>query len=473
MTKKIFPKEFLWGSATASYQVEGGYNEDGRGQSIWDVFTHVPGNSFNDTNGDVASDHYHRYKEDIKLMAEMGHNSYRFSISWPRIFPDGTGKVNQKGIDFYNDLINELLKYNIEPNVTIYHWDLPQALQDIGGWENREIIDAYVEYAKTCFKEFGDRVKLWVTINEPTYSIYSGYLIGNYPPKVKDFKRAVKAIHHVMTASAKAVKEFRTMNLDGKIGIVHAYSPVYVLEETKENLEAAKIAEEIFNYCVYDTAVLGRYPASLLTKVTTAMDISFIKSEDMKLIKENRVDFIGVNYYSRYIVQAYNDDKTELLANNTGERKKGSSKIRAKGLFEVIEDPNGRYTSWDMEIYPEGLCEGLLKLKERYGNIPFYITENGVGMLDKLINGEINDDERIEYLKEHIVAAKKAIDLGVDLRGYYPWSTMDLYSWVNGYHKRYGFIYIDYENDCKRIPKKSFYWYKKVAKSNGACLFEE
>lgn len=469
-----FPEGFLWGSATASYQVEGAYMEDGKGENMWDRFTHINHKRLNGLNGDVASDHYHRYQEDVRLMAEMGHNSYRFSISWNRILPEGTGRINRKGIDFYNKLINELLEHNIEPNVTLYHWDLPQNLQEIGGWENRETIDAFLEYAKICFHEFGDRVKLWVTINEPTYFIYSGYLRGNYPPEAKDFKRAAKALHHVMLASASAVKAYRETGLSGKIGLVHSYEPVYVLEETEENLQAAEIAEEIFNYAIYDPAVKGCYPEKMMALLQKSMDISFIRYSDLKTMRENPVDFLGVNYYSRNIVQAYHGSETELVANNSGERKNGaSSKIKAKNLFEVIENPNGVYTRWDMEIFPDGLYEGLLRLKERYNNIPVYVTENGVGLIETIENGKINDKERIDYLEQHVIAMKKAIDANVDLRGYYPWSTMDLYSWINGYRKRYGFIYIDYENNCMRTPKESYYWYKKIAETNGGILFNK
>lgn len=474
MAKNTFPEGFLWGSATAAYQVEGAHMEDGKGENMWDRFTKINRTRLNGINADVAADHYHRFREDVRLMAEMGHNSYRFSISWSRILPDGTGHANQKGIEFYSNLINELLQYNIEPNVTLYHWDLPQSLQDIGGWENRETANAFIEYAKVCFREFGDRVKLWVTINEPTYFIYSGYLRGNYPPEAKDFRRAAKALHHVLLASAGAISAYRQTGLDGKIGLVHSYEPVYVLEETEENLKAAEIAEEIYNYAIFDPAVKGTYPAKIMALLQKAMDTSFITSTDLKLMKENPVDFLGVNYYSRNIAQAYDGDETVLVANNSGERKKGtSSKIKAKNLFELIENPNGVYTRWDMEIFPQGLYEGLLRLKDRYGNIPVYITENGVGLIESPVDGTINDQERIDYLEQHVIAMKKAIDAGVDLRGYYPWSTMDLYSWINGYRKRYGFIYIDYENNCRRIPKESYYWYQKIAKSNGGVLFQQ
>lgn len=474
MTECTFPEGFLWGSATASYQVEGAYAEDGKGENMWDRFTHANKKRLNGINGDIASDHYHRYQEDVKLMAEMGHNSYRFSISWNRILPEGTGRVNKKGIDFYNNLIRELRDYNIEPNVTLYHWDLPQSLQDIGGWENRDTVDAFLEYVKVCFREFGDRVKLWVTINEPTYFIYSGYLRGNYPPEAKDFRRAAKVLHHVMLANASAVKLYRETGMDGKIGIVHSFEPVYVLEETEDNLQAAEIADEIFNYTILDPALKGKYPEKIITLLQSNMDTSFIKYGDLKIMRENPVDFLGINYYTRNIVQAYSGNETELVANNSGERKKGaSSKIRVKNLFEVIENPNGVYTRWDMEIFPDGLYEGLLRLKERYGDIPMYVTENGVGLVEEIVDGIIDDQERIDYLEQHILAMKKAIDVGVDLRGYYPWSTMDLYSWINGYKKRYGFIFVDYENNYRRIPKQSYYWYKKVAQSNGKYLLNK
>jgi len=473
MANCSFPKGFLWGSATAAYQVEGAYLQDEKGENIWDRFTNMNNEELKGVNGNVASDHYNKFKEDIALMKEMGHNSYRFSISWSRILPNGTGYVNRKGIDFYNQLIDELIIQNIEPNVTLYHWDLPQPLQDIGGWENRAIIEAFTNFAKICFKEFGDRVKLWVTINEPTYFLFSGYLKGNYPPRARDYKRVAKALHHVMVASASVVKAYRKLQQDGKIGIVHSYEPVYVLEENPENLKAAEIADDIANYCVYDAAAKGYYPKKLMAILQSFMDTSFIELDDLELLKLNTVDFLGVNYYSRHIVQAYHGEETVIVANNTGKRKKGeSSKIKIKKLFEVIENPCGNYTKWDMEIFPQGLYDGLLRLKERYNNMPIYITENGVGFHENLENGRINDQYRIDYMNQHILAIKNALDDGTDVRGYYAWSTIDLYSWINGYKKRYGLIYVDYENNCKRIPKDSFYWYKIVAKTNGEILMK-
>lgn len=468
-----FPDSFLWGSATASYQAEGAYLEDGKGLSMWDAFTHSEESiSRNVHNGDTASDHYHRYKEDIKYMAECGQKSYRFSISWPRVFPEGRGKINPKGIEFYSNLIDELLKNNIEPFVTIYHWDLPQALQDIGGWENKETAYAFRDFAKTLFDKLGHKVKLWVTFNEPRFFIYSGYLIGNYPPSYKDPHRTIRAAYNVMLANALAVKEFRSMNLDGQIGIVHSFAPVYSVDDSEGSRTAARNADNYFNNWVLDTAINGEFPQDLIQKLSKNYDLSFMDNADLNIIKSNTVDFVGLNYYARALVKEYTTGETVLRVNNKGNKMKGSSKIVVKDWFEMVQDPKSKFTDWDTEIYPRGLYDGLKMVDKRYNHIPIYISENGLGMIDNLVDGKINDDPRIEFLKMHLKEIYNAISDGVDVKGYYVWSSFDLYSWINGYDKRYGLVYVDYKNNNKRIPKKSYYWYKDVIASQGLILNE-
>lgn len=464
---KTFPQGFLWGSATASYQCEGGWDCDGRGLSMWDSYTHEN----NLKNGDVACDHYHRYREDLALMKEMGHNTYRFSIAWPRILPDDSGRVNEAGVQFYLDLIAECHKLGIEPNVTLYHWDLPDYLQQQGGWENRQTIDAYLAFSRVCFERFGSVVKLWVTINEPTYFTICGYGKGNYPPNVRDLSRMFKALHHVMLASARCAKLFRELRLSGQIGLVHAYEPAYILEDTAANRRARDYADLFYNYCALDPALRGSYDATYLQMLREQFTDSFILPGDAAVLADGVVDFLGVNYYCRTIVQANNKGDTVMVIHNSDnpEENKNDS-VRVKDLFEIITNPHARYTAWNMEIYPEGLYEALMMLRERYGNLPMYISENGIGFAEQPTGERVEDDTRIAFLEESLLAAHKAIEQGVDLHGYYVWSTMDLYSWINGYNKRYGLIYIDYENGLRRVPKKSFYWYKRVAESNGAAL---
>lgn len=468
----MFPNNFLWGSATASYQCEGGYKQDGRGMTIWDEFTHIPGNSFNNTTGDVASDHYNRVDEDIALMKAMGHTSYRFSIAWSRILPTGrTNHINQAGIDFYSDLIDKLLDNGIEPMVTLYHWDLPLSLGQEGSWENRDIIDAFVDYARLCFEQFGDRVKLWTTFNEPTFFVKSGYLIGNYPPQVTDFRRAAIVFHHVMVASALAIKLFREKQIEGVIGVVHAYETIYPKTNSAEDLKAASIADDIYNNIVYDVVVNGVYPKQLYDMLTQKMDVSFIEA-DAELLKSQTVDYIGVNYYSRYVIEHYTGNETVLKQNNTGSID-NKTQISIAGLFRVVETEGGFISEWDADVYPEGLTDALLRLNKRYNGITMYVTENGIGLREKPDEkGVINDEIRVDFLRNHIKAIHSAIEQGVDVRGYYHWSTMDLYSWVNGYDKRYGLIHVDFENNCYRTPKKSFYEFRNIADSNGQCLFK-
>lgn len=460
-------KKFLWGSATASYQCEGAWNEDGRGLSIWDEFSHNSDKNINNVTGDVASDHYHRFEEDIRMMKEGGQNSYRFSIAWPRILPEGTGEVNQKGIDFYHRMIDCLLKNGIEPNVTLYHWDLPLPLQEKGGWENEETAYAFAEYARICFSEYGDKVKLWVTINEPHYSITSMYGAGNYPPNVKDGQRCIKAAYITMLASALAVKEFRKFSDIGQIGIVHDASPCYGADDSKETQFAVRMADNIFNNWVLEPAMRGEFPQDMLDELGKYYDLSFMKKENSKIFKSGTLDFIGINYYSRSFIRPYTEGESYIGVNNTGVKSAIDQPLMVmKGMFEQIKDSGGEFTDWDMEIYPQGMYDTLMQIKQRYGNVPIYITENGVGLYEKLKDGRVEDDGRIDFLSKHIKEMLRAKEDGANVCGYYVWSTFDLYSWVNGYKKRYGLVYVDFEDDNRRIPKKSYYWYRDFIRSN-------
>lgn len=451
---------FLWGSATASYQCEGAWNEDGKVESMWDKYLHD--NKLE--NGDVASDHYHRYAEDIELIKAGHQNTYRFSISWPRIIKEN-GKINEKGISFYKKVIDKCLKNNITPFITISHWDLPQYLEKEGGWLNRNTVFAFQKFAKICFEYFGDKVRYWTTFNEPKWIIVNGYLIGNYPPGRNSVQDAMVAGYHMMLANAWGVKEFRQGNYKGKIGLVHSYTPVDGVDDSIETQIAVRNADNYCNNWVLDTAALGYFPIDMISKLSSeGRDISFIRSEDLEIIKKNTVDFLGLNYYSRTLVKPYKSGETQLKFNNSG--KSGESKIVIKDWFEQVMDPESEYTEWDTEIYPKGLEKGLIEAYRKY-KLPIYVTENGVGVRENVQVDQVNDDYRISFMNDHINAIMNAIDKGCDVRGYYAWSTMDLYSWKNGTEKRYGLIAVDFKNGLSRKPKKSFYWFKDIIDSQG------
>ncbi|MEQ9720958.1 glycoside hydrolase family 1 protein [Yersinia alsatica] len=467
-----FPKDFLWGAASAAYQVEGAYDADGKGPSIWDTFSHLPGTTYQGTNGDVAVDHYHRFREDVALMAEMGMKSYRFSISWPRLLPTGRGEVNAAGVKFYSELIDALLEHHIEPMITLYHWDLPQALQDEGGWEARSTADAFEEYARLCYQHYGDRVKLWSTFNETVCFIGFGYIVGAHPPGVQDTGRAIQACHHVFVAHAKAVAAFRASGIDGKIGFVNVLQTHTPLSDSPEDRAAFHLAEGIFTHWLYDPVLKGEYPAELLAQTQAIWGVPQFAPGDDALLRNNICDFIGLNYYKRETVAA-NQQETHFTLNTSGQKGSGHQQgheFGFKGLFKFVRNPNGVYTDWDWEIYPQGLTEGIMNIKARYGDIPIYITENGLGAKDAIIEGEVVDDDRIDYLRQHIIAIENAIKQGADVRGYYPWSFIDLLSWLNGFQKQYGFVYVDHQKQLARQRKKSFFWYQEVIKSNGEKL---
>jgi len=452
---------FLWGSATASYQCEGAWNLDDKIESIWDVYLHE--NNFE--NGDISSDHYHHFEEDIKMMKEGGQNSYRFSLSWCRIL-NQDNQINPKGIDFYNKIINCCIANDITPFVTIYHWDLPNYLQEKGGWLHSNTCYAFLEFSKVCFAYFGDRIRYWTTFNEPRWFVFNGYFIGNYPPCHQNIEETIKAAFHVMFASALVVQEFKQKNYPGNIGIVHSYSPVDGIDQTLATKIAMRYADNYCNNWILDTAVFGEIPIDLLTELSKKYDISYMKEEYLKIIKNNTVDFLGLNYYSRVLVKPYTSGETSLIVNNSGKKAKGTSKVIIKGWFEQVADPNSKYTEWDTEIYPKGLQDGLVKAYQKY-QIPLYVTENGIGYYEDVSNGIVNDVYRISYMNDHLLALINAIDLGADVRGYFTWSSFDLYSWKNGCEKRYGLVAVDFDNQQIRSPKASYHWYKSVILSNG------
>lgn len=445
MSKPIFPKGFIWGTGTAAYQIEGGYKCDDKGESIWDRFSHIPGKISNNDTGDVACDHYHLFREDVKLLKDLGVKSYRFSISWSRVFPEGRGQPNQKGIDFYKNLINLLIDNGIIPAVTLYHWDLPQKLQDIGGWANREMTAYFEQYASYLFKELGDTVPIWTTFNEPWVSAFVGYWYGGHPPGIKDLSTALLAAHHIMLAHGMAVRTFRELGNKGEIGITLNLNPVYPASETEKDLAAAKRYSDFLNGWFLDPILKGQYPARLVKWFTDKVVFPMITGGDMDII-HTPIDFLGVNNYSSSSVLD-NPEKgpLQLTFANTGKPRTDSG--------------------W--EIYPEGLYDLLLYLHREYGGIKMFITENGAAFKDNPDGkGKVSDDDRIRYLYDHIFQIHRALEAGVNLAGYYVWSFLDNFEWNLGYSKRFGLIYVDYATQ-RRIIKKSGLWYRKVAANNG------
>lgn len=470
---KLFPNDFLWGAASAAYQVEGAWNLDGKGLSIWDEWTKIPGKTFQGTNGDVATDHYHRFEEDIKLMSEMGLRTYRFSISWTRIFPSGKGHINQEGLKFYGDLINMLLKYNIEPMVTLYHWDLPLNLQqEYGGWESKRIVQDFTNFAKVCFDTFDEKVKYWIVINEPNIFTYQGYVLKLHPPGINDFSKFLTTYHNTALAHASVVDLYkREYRKDGKIGSSIALTPAYAATKNDKDQEALRRYNSTNFYWFLDIYYRGTYPSWAYDYYKNKGYINFTISNEEKLLLESsasKCDFIGVNYYQSTTV-AYNPMVNGVGESkfNTDGKKREFQETGIPGLFKHVYNADVEYTDWNWVVDPKGLSYLLGILEKDYG-LPVIVSENGLGAFDYIQNENINDDYRIDYLEKHIIECCNAIEKGSQLISYCVWSFTDLLSWLNGYQKRYGLVYIDFEDEkLERIPKKSFYWYKTVIEKNG------
>lgn len=462
--KRKVQKGFLWGTASAAYQCEGAWNEDGKSESNWDQFCHSDKNKTGIT-GDVAADFYHRYKEDIKLLKNGGHNTLRFSISWTRIIPTRSGKVNRDGIQFYKKVLKECKENGIIPNVTLLHYDIPSWLEDIGGYRNEMFSDEFAKYAKVIFEEFGDDIPLYVTINEITHNINCSYLTGNYPPNIHDTQLLVQAGYNMLVASAKAIREFRKLKLNSQIGIVHTTNTVQILKDTEEYRIAQRRGDLFKNKWITDPAILGVFPDDLAPLLKdSGINLEFVKQEDLEIIKENTVDFLGQNCYTRSLVRPYVDEdgETNYYTNNKGSEQKQLEGYVVKNWFTSDLDPDTRRNAWGREIYPKTIYDMLMGIKNDYGDIPIYITENGHALYEEVdSNGEVNDDERIEFLNGYLDWMIQAQNDGCNVVGYYMWSTTDCYSWINGYKKRYGLIHVDFDRDLKRTPKKSYYWFKK------------
>lgn len=470
-----FPYGFLWGAASAAYQVEGAWDVDGKGLSVWDGFCKEPGRTFRGSNGDVAVDHYHRFAEDIALMAEMGLKAYRFSVSWPRIYPQGAGEVNEAGLAFYDRLIDALLAHGIEPVLTLYHWDLPQALQDAyGGWESRRIIADFERYCVTLFERFGARVKYWVSLNEQNYNLTNAYQLGTHPPAVRDRKRFFSASHNAFLANAAVITAFRRLVPGGLIGPSFAYSPTYPASSDPRDVLAFENVEDFTNAWWLDAYCLGRYPPAALAYLRETGEAPEIEPGDMDRLAAARPDFIGVNYYQSITYADNPLDGASLRPINTTGQKGTTPVSGVPGLYKTHANPHLATTNWDWAIDPTGLRIGLRRLSSRYA-LPLFVTENGLGEFDRLEDDDhVHDAHRIAYLRDHIAACRDVLADGVTLLGYCVWSFTDILSWLNGYQKRYGLVYIDRDEtdarDLRRIRKDSFFWYRDVICRNGRDL---
>lgn len=438
-----FPDGFLWGTATAAYQIEGGHDADGRGPSIWDTFSHVPGRIHCDQNGDEACDHYHRYRDDVGLMADLGINAYRFSISWSRVLPAGTGAPNQRGVDFYSALVDALLERGIRPFITLYHWDLPQALEDRGGWVARDTAAAFGEYAALVGRALGDRVKDWITLNEPLASTVAGYLFGIHAPGKRDPRAAFQVSHHLNLAHGDAVRVLRACVRQAKIGITQVSMPVYPASDAEADRAAARRYDGFVNRWYWEPTLRGAYPADVLERLGPAAPP--IVDGDLERMSPP-IDFFGHNSYRRAVVQ---DDPESALTGAT-----------------EVPSPDCPRTEMGWEIYPDHLYTALTRITRDYGAPEIYITENGAAFADEVVNGAVDDPERIAYLRAHVEAAHRAIEDGARLRGYFCWSLLDNFEWSFGYAKRFGIVYVDYPTQ-RRIVKASGRFWSQVARANG------
>jgi beta-glucosidase len=447
-SSRRFPERFLWGAATSAYQIEGSPLADDAGPSIWQRFTHSPGLVPSGDTGDVACDHYRRWADDVRLMRDLGLNAYRFSIAWSRILPVGRGAVNPKGLAFYDRLVDALLAHGIAPVVTLYHWDLPAALDDRGGWLNRDIASWFAEYAQVMFRALDGRVQMWATLNEPWVVTDGGYLHGVLAPGHRSLFEPPLATHNLLRAHAAGVQAYRAIGKH-RIGIVVNLEPKYPASERAEDLAAAARAEAYMNRQYLDPVFKGSYPPELREVFGEAWPE--LPDADLAQISQP-IDFLGVNYYTR----------------NVTRHDPAAIPVRASG----VRQHRNTHTETGWEVYPPGLTDTLTWVRERYGDFPIYITENGAAFYDPpRADAGIDDPLRVQYYRDHLRAAHDAIARGVDLRGYFAWSLLDNFEWSLGYAKRFGLVHVDYETQ-QRTPKSSAHFYSKVIETHGEVLWE-
>jgi beta-glucosidase len=451
-----FPEGFLWGTATASYQVEGAVDEDGRGASVWDTFSHTPGKVYRGDTGDIACDQYHRIEEDLDLMASLGLKAYRFSVAWPRVQPCGSGPTNQKGLDYYRRLVDGLRERSIEPMLTLYHWDLPQPLEDHGGWTVRETSERFAEYAGIVYEALADSVSFWITLNEPWVSAWLGYGIGLHAPGHKNVSKALAATHNLLLGHGLALETMRSAGHEGnQLGITLNLSAVRPASEDAADMDAARRVDGNANRLYLDPLFRGSYPEDMIKHYRAESEFAFVRDGDLERISAT-IDFLGVNYYFRHTVV------------DGGQGSELATAMRFSDLNATTVLPEGVETTamgWPVE--PDGFTELLVRLHEEYVEVPIYVTENGRAVYDYVDpEGEVEDEERISYLDAHFRAAHDAMQQGVDLRGYMVWSLLDNFEWAEGYSKRFGIVFVEYGTQ-RRIPKTSARWYRDVIERNG------
>jgi beta-glucosidase len=431
---KRFPDGFLWGVATSAYQVEGSVDADGKGPSIWDGFVGESGDT-----GETACDHYRRWREDVELLAGLGVNAYRFSISWPRLFPTGRGTLERRGLDHYDRLIDALLERGIAPVVTLYHWDLPQALEDTGGWLERDTVERFADYAATCFDAYGDRVRWWCTVNEPWIIGLLGYLHGLHAPGIKDDVLGEgTAFHHTLLAHGRAVQVFRESGHDGRIGAALCLAPHDPASDDPADADAARLSDAYVNRWFLDAIFKGSYPSDLRALWEDRVGLEFVRDGDLETIAAPS-DFLGVNYYSRRVIRAAPDARP--------------------WPWEVVAG-DAPTTDAGTEIVPEALTELLVRVRDDFGDVPILITENGA-----VFSEPLHDDRRVRFLHGHVAAVHEAIERGVPVVGYCHWSFMDNLEWALGYAQRFGLVHVDYETQTRTI-KDSGRYYSEIARAN-------
>jgi beta-glucosidase len=439
-----FPQQFVWGAATAAYQIEGAATADGRGESIWDRFCALPGKVRNGDSGAVACDFYHRYPADVALMRELGLDAFRFSISWPRILPEGRGRVNQAGLDFYDRVVDELLSAGIQPFPTLYHWDLPQALEDEGGWTTRSVVDAFLEYVDAVAARLGDRVRHWTTLNEPWVAAWLGYGWGQHAPGRTSDADALAASHHLLLAHGRAVELLRRLP-GARLGIALSLIHVDPASDAEDDVRAARELDGRLNRWYLDPIFRSAYPADLLEVLEP--DLPEIAAGDLEAAGAP-IDFLGVNYYTRFVARAGADGEGPV----------------------IVPTAEGERTDMGWEVYPDGLFELLVRLRSDYAVPSVHVTENGAAYGDlRGHDGAVRDPERQAYIAGHLAAVERAIDAGAPVHGYFVWSLLDNFEWSFGYSKRFGLVYVDYPT-LERVPKASYGWYRDfiAAQRNGA-----
>jgi beta-glucosidase len=452
------PSTFVWGAATSAYQIEGAAAEDGKGRSIWDALCERPGAIVDGSSGVLACDHYHRYADDVAMMAALGIQAYRFSLSWSRIQPDGSSRVEPRGVAFYDRLVDELLSAGIEPWATLYHWDLPEALSEMGGWPERDTAYRFAEYAQVAHGALNDRVRSWTTLNEPYCSAFLGYASGEHAPGVKDPVAAVRSVHHLLLAHGLAVQALRTVDPGVQIGIVLNTYPVEPASDRPADVDAARRIDGLQNRIFMDPVLRGSYPADVVDDVKRFADLSgstatgLVRPGDLDVISQP-TDLLGLNYYTSYLVSGGSESAD-----------RGGLWVGASDV--VFHDQGLPRTAMGWEIDPDGLRRSLARVSEDYPGIPLYVTENGAAFPDLLGTDGVSDRDRVDFVASHVGAVARAIEDGADVRGYFTWSLMDNFEWAWGYSQRFGIVHVDYDT-LVRTPKASARWYQEAIAAHG------